>query len=83
MSVSLGLAAQRGVTIAEIRASLPVYKYRMHVLYLVETHQVTVVVGDARTGTTTQLPQYLYESGWTDHSKAIVCTHVPQLDIPL
>ena len=76
MELSLGMAAQRGMTIADVRASLPVHRCRMHFLYLVETHQVTVAVGDVTSGMTTQLPQYLLESGWTDHCKAIACSHV-------
>ncbi|KAL2341809.1 hypothetical protein Fmac_009749 [Flemingia macrophylla] len=39
------------------RQRLPVYKYRTAILYLVETHATTVVVGETGSGKTTQIPQ--------------------------
>lgn len=36
---------------------LPVYKYRRAILYLVETHATTIVVGETGSGKTTQIPQ--------------------------
>jgi len=37
---------------------------RRELLYLVERHAVTVVVGETGSGKTTQIPQYLLEAGW-------------------
>ena len=55
-SGSLGLAAQR--------QKLPIARYKDHILYLLEKHQVIVIVGETGCGKSTQIPQYLYEAGW-------------------
>jgi ATP-dependent RNA helicase DDX35 len=55
------------------RALLPIHKHKNTLLYLIETHQVVVVVGHTGSGKTTQLPQFLSESGWTQ-GKMIACT---------
>lgn len=39
------------------RKRLPVYKHRDAVLYLVEHHSTTIVVGETGSGKTTQIPQ--------------------------
>eukprot|EP01134_Creolimax_fragrantissima_P006981 CFRG6981T1 len=56
------------------RKQLPVYKYRQHILYLLETYKTIVVVGETGCGKTTQVPQFLAESGWAAHGKMIACT---------
>lgn len=33
------------------------YKYRTAILYLVETHATTIIVGETGSGKTTQIPQ--------------------------
>lgn len=48
------------------RSRLPVYKHRKELLYLVEGHATTLVVGETGSGKTTQIPQYLDEAGWTE-----------------
>lgn len=45
------------------RRRLPIYAHRTELLYLVEAHATTVVVGETGSGKTTQLPQYLHEAG--------------------
>lgn len=45
------------------RRRLPIYAHRTQLLYLVEAHATTVVVGETGSGKTTQLPQYLHEAG--------------------
>jgi ATP-dependent RNA helicase DDX35 len=61
-----GLAASRERrTIAALRS---------HLLYLVENHQVTVVVGATGCGKTTQLPQFLVEAGWAAGGRLVGCT---------
>lgn len=40
------------------------HMHRLELLYLVEKHGTTVVVGETGSGKTTQLPQYLVEAGW-------------------
>lgn len=39
------------------RQRLPVYKYRKAILYLVERHATTIVVGETGSGKSTQIPQ--------------------------
>ena len=39
------------------KQSLPVYKYRTAILYLVEAHATTIIVGETGSGKTTQIPQ--------------------------
>ncbi|RCH88984.1 hypothetical protein CU098_002468, partial [Rhizopus stolonifer] len=56
------------------RERLPVFKLRRELLYLVETYQTVIVVGQTGCGKTTQIPQYLMESGWATHGKQIACT---------
>lgn len=46
------------------RMSLPVYQFRDQFLKSVDENQVLIVVGETGSGKTTQLPQYLYESGY-------------------
>ena len=42
------------------RQRLPVYKYRTAILYLVETHATTIIVGETGSGKTTQIPQVFF-----------------------
>ena len=42
------------------RQRLPVFKYRTAILYLVETHATTIIVGETGSGKTTQIPQVIY-----------------------
>lgn len=52
-------------SIQEVRKSLPVFKFRDEFLTKVEQNQVLIVIGETGSGKTTQLPQYLYEAGYT------------------
>ncbi|XP_028780288.1 probable pre-mRNA-splicing factor ATP-dependent RNA helicase DEAH9 [Neltuma alba] len=63
------------------RQRLPVYKYRTAILYLVETHATTIIVGETGSGKTTQIPQYLKEAGWTDGGRVIACTQPRRLAV--
>ncbi|EPY51743.1 ATP-dependent RNA helicase [Schizosaccharomyces cryophilus OY26] len=58
---------------------LPIFKYREQLLYAIETFQVTLIHGHTGCGKTTQLPQYLYETGWTKDGKIIGCTQPRRL----
>lgn len=60
-------------SLEEVRKSLPVYPFRQALLDAVEEHQVVIIVGETGSGKTTQIPQYLAESGWTKKGK-IGCT---------
>ena len=55
---------KKQMTIAETKKSLPVFPFRESFLEAVEQHQVLIVEGETGSGKTTQLPQYLYESGF-------------------
>lgn len=63
------------------RQRLPVYKYRTSILYLVETHATTIIVGETGSGKTTQIPQYLKEAGWADGGRVIACTQPRRLAV--
>ncbi|KAG7381782.1 ATPdependent RNA helicase [Phytophthora pseudosyringae] len=76
-----------GLSLRAQRARLPVSKHREELLYAVETHATTILVGATGSGKTTQVPQYLMEAGWatsrprraqagseTPRNRVIVCT---------
>ncbi|GEQ71849.1 hypothetical protein JCM33374_g5535 [Metschnikowia sp. JCM 33374] len=51
--------------IQAVRKSLPAYRHRQQFLEAIEKSQVLIVVGETGSGKTTQLPQYLYEEGYS------------------
>ncbi|UKK01277.1 DEAD-box family helicase [Theileria orientalis] len=57
----------------EVRKSLPVYQHKHEIISLIQQFQVIILVGETGSGKTTQLPQYLYESGYGDKG-LIGCT---------
>lgn len=63
------------------RQRLPVYKYRTAILYLVEYHATTIIVGETGSGKTTQIPQYLKEAGWAEGGRVIACTQPRRLAV--
>ncbi|RLV91778.1 Pre-mRNA-splicing factor ATP-dependent RNA helicase-like protein cdc28 [Spathaspora sp. JA1] len=71
---SLDLTSAFNNEIAELRKNLPVYNYRADFLTTLENNQVLIVVGETGSGKTTQLPQYLYEAGYSQNNLAIACT---------
>lgn len=54
----------RNLSIEQQRQKLPVFQYRNHILYLAEKYQTVVIIGETGCGKSTQIPQYLLESGW-------------------
>ncbi|XP_021907730.1 probable pre-mRNA-splicing factor ATP-dependent RNA helicase DEAH9 [Carica papaya] len=68
-------------SIEKQRQRLPVYKYKTAILYLVETHATTIIVGETGSGKTTQIPQYLKEAGWADGGHVVACTQPRRLAV--
>ncbi|XP_072979819.1 pre-mRNA-splicing factor ATP-dependent RNA helicase DEAH1-like [Typha angustifolia] len=56
------------------RRALPIYRYREEFLRAVADYQVLVIVGETGCGKTSQIPQFLYKAGYTNHGKKIGCT---------
>ncbi|XP_066983091.1 pre-mRNA-splicing factor ATP-dependent RNA helicase DHX16 [Macrobrachium rosenbergii] len=65
---------KKQMTLDEVRKSLPVYPFREALLDAINEHQVLIIEGETGSGKTTQVPQYLYESGFCDDGKKIGCT---------
>ncbi|KAJ1651081.1 hypothetical protein IWQ61_008270 [Dispira simplex] len=61
-------------SIEQVRKSLPVYSYRQQLLDAIEQFQVLIIEGETGSGKTTQIPQYLYEAGYTRNGQKIGCT---------
>lgn len=61
------------MTIVEQRQSLPIYKLRDELIKAVTDNQILIVIGETGSGKTTQITQYLAESGFTARGK-IGCT---------
>ena len=51
------------LAISDQRRRLPIYAHRTELLYLVEKHATTVVVGETGSGKTTQIPKMCLEAG--------------------
>ncbi len=49
----------------QTRESLPMFTYRQQLLDAIDAYQVLIVVGETGSGKTTQIPQFLHESGVT------------------
>lgn len=57
-------------------ALLPIAQLKDALLYTIETYPVTIIVGETGSGKTTQIPQFLYRSGWTSDGSTIAVTQV-------
>lgn len=56
---------KREQEIQQSRESLPIFQYREELLNSISEYQILIIVGETGSGKTTQIPQYLYESGYT------------------
>jgi pre-mRNA-splicing factor ATP-dependent RNA helicase DHX15/PRP43 len=65
--------SQRYYSILEKRKTLPVWEQRAELLEKVTGNQVVVLVGETGSGKTTQIPQFILESGLRG-SKKVGCT---------
>ncbi|KAL7291442.1 hypothetical protein TKK_0015026 [Trichogramma kaykai] len=61
-------------TIEETQKSLPIYPFKKDLIDAIRTHQILIIKGETGSGKTTQIPQYLYQSGFCDNDKLIGCT---------
>jgi ATP-dependent RNA helicase DDX35 len=59
---------------AASRAQLPIYEHRAAILHAIESHGVTIVVGETGSGKSTQIPQFVHEAGWTRDGMLVCCT---------
>jgi len=57
------------LSIEKQKEKLPIYQYKKHILYLVETYRTVIIVGETGSGKSTQIPQYLAEAGWVEENK--------------
>ncbi|CAK8673976.1 unnamed protein product [Clavelina lepadiformis] len=73
-SIQLSEKEKKQKSIDEVRKSLPIYAYREDLLQAIEEHQVIIIEGETGSGKTTQIPQYLYESGYCKGEMKVGCT---------
>ena len=61
------------------RRSLPIYAHREHIQNFIQSHKCVVIVGEPGSGKTTQIPQYLRETGVSyclpDHATDVSVRH--------
>ncbi|XP_045598629.1 pre-mRNA-splicing factor ATP-dependent RNA helicase DHX16 [Procambarus clarkii] len=67
-------AQKKKLSIDEVRKSLPVFPFREALLDAIKEHQILIIEGETGSGKTTQIPQYLFESGFCSDGKKIGCT---------
>ena len=66
---SLSFGHRSKLSIQEQRQSLPIYKLKRELIKAMHDNQVLVVIGETRSGKTTQVTQYLAEAGYTNKGK--------------
>lgn len=74
LEAQLEAAEKKAHTIEEQKKSLPVYKYRQEFLDAVDGHQAMIVISETGSGKTTQLCQYIHETGTYTKNGAIAIT---------
>ena len=62
------------------KKNLPISKNRDHILYLLEKHQVVLIVGETGCGKSTQIPQFLVEAGWCQAKGIMVRVSTENID---
>ncbi|XP_070498976.1 ATP-dependent RNA helicase DHX33 [Chironomus tepperi] len=53
----------RTVQLEEQRKSLPSYSYKQHIINCIQQNSTLILIGETGSGKSTQIPQYIYESG--------------------
>lgn len=66
------------LSLIQQRKSLPIASSQDHIIYLLEKYQTLVLVGETGSGKSTQIPQYLYEAGWTSEGNKIIGVTQPR-----
>ena len=72
--VVMSESEKKKLSMKETRESLPIFPFRESLLEAVDNHQVLIIEGETGSGKTTQIPQYLFEAGYTDSNMKIGCT---------
>lgn len=67
-------AQRRKMSIEETQRSLPIYPFRDDLIQAIRDHSILIIEGETGSGKTTQIPQYLYQAGFTKDKKKIGCT---------
>ncbi|XP_058796016.1 pre-mRNA-splicing factor ATP-dependent RNA helicase DHX16 [Phymastichus coffea] len=67
-------AESKLTTIEETQRSLPIYPFKKDLIQAIRDHQVLIIRGETGSGKTTQIPQYLYQTGFCNDGKMIGCT---------
>uniref|UniRef100_A0A2L2YGK4 RNA helicase n=1 Tax=Parasteatoda tepidariorum TaxID=114398 RepID=A0A2L2YGK4_PARTP len=62
------------LSVDQQRQRLPIHKYKNHILYLLENFQTIIVLGETGSGKSTQIPQYILESGWLENNGIVGIT---------
>lgn len=65
---------RKKLSLQETRRSLPIFPFREDLLQAIADHQILIIEGETGSGKTTQIPQYLYEAGYTANKMKIGCT---------
>jgi ATP-dependent RNA helicase DDX35 len=67
-------AASTAAAAAAAAPALPAARHRREVLFAVESHATTILLGDTGSGKTTQVPRFLMEAGWAAGGLRVACT---------
>lgn len=65
---------QLSLSLKEQKESLPIYRLKDDLMKAIDENQVLVVIGETGSGKTTQMTQYLIESGFCLKGKKVACT---------
>ena len=71
--------SQNYFEILENRKKLPVYLYKEQIIACIKENPITIIEGHTGSGKTTQIPQFLLESGLCPSNQQIVCTQPRRL----
>lgn len=72
--ITMSELEMKKLSMKETRESLPIFPFRESLLDAVDNHQILIIEGETGSGKTTQIPQYLFEAGYTDGNVKVGCT---------